>query len=67
MRAGILEDRSDRVDVVGEIRRDATLSADQRQALIRIYQSFQAENSDADESTLDADAPDPESSATTER
>ncbi|MDZ7674479.1 MAG: helix-turn-helix transcriptional regulator [Acidimicrobiales bacterium] len=44
VRAGILEDRRDEVDVVGEIRRDPSLSVDQRQALIRIYESFQAES-----------------------
>ena len=43
VRAGILEERDDAVDVVGEIRRDSSLSADQRHALIRIYQSFRAE------------------------
>lgn len=43
IRAGILEERDDAVDVVGEIRRDSSLSADQRQALIRIYQSFRSE------------------------
>lgn len=43
VRAGILEARDDSVDVVGEIRRDNSLSADQRHALIRIYQSFRAE------------------------
>jgi hypothetical protein len=31
--------------VVGEIERDPTLSADQRQALIRIYESFRSESS----------------------
>ncbi len=43
VRAGILEERDDSVDVVSEIRRDTSLSADQRQALIRIYQSFRSE------------------------
>ena len=44
VRAGILDDREGTdVDVVGEIRRDPALSPDQRQALIRIYQSFRAE------------------------
>lgn len=43
VRAGILEDRSATVDVIGEIRRDTELNADQRQALIRIYRSFRAE------------------------
>jgi transcriptional regulator with XRE-family HTH domain len=46
VRAGILEERGDPVDVIGEIRRDTSLSADQRQALIRIYQSFRAEAGD---------------------
>jgi transcriptional regulator with XRE-family HTH domain len=43
IRAGFLDDRDEPVDVIGEIRRDTTLSADQRQALIRIYRSFRAE------------------------
>jgi transcriptional regulator with XRE-family HTH domain len=43
VRAGILERRHADADVVGEIRRDTTLSADQRAALIRIYRSFRAE------------------------
>lgn len=46
VRAGILEERDGDVDVVGEIRRDSSLSADQRQALIRIYRSFRAEAGD---------------------
>lgn len=41
--AGILErDRGD-VDVIGEILRDGSITADQRQALIRVYRSFRAE------------------------
>lgn len=44
VRAGILEAREHAVDVVAEIRRDSSLSADQRHALIRIYQSFRAES-----------------------
>ena len=43
VRAGILErDRGD-VDVIGEILRDASITADQRRALIRVYRSFRAE------------------------
>jgi transcriptional regulator with XRE-family HTH domain len=43
VRAGILErDRGD-VDVIGEILRDASITADQRQALIRVYRSFRTE------------------------
>ena len=65
VRAGILEARDDAVDVVGEIRRDNSLSADQRHALIRIYQSFRAEagvplaDESADASSDDAECPDP--------
>ncbi len=59
VRAGILEERDDAVDVVGEIRRDSSLSADQRQALIRIYQSFRSE---AGAPLIDAEPPDAESS-----
>ena len=64
VRAGILDDHSETVDVIGEIRRDADLSADQRQALIRIYQSFRAESAGADAGTQPVDA---ESSGTDER
>lgn len=59
VRAGILEERNDAVDVVGEIRRDSSLSADQRQALIRIYQSFRSEAGAplaADDAASDDDA-----------
>ncbi len=48
VRAGILEDRRE-ADVVGEIERDTSLSADQRQALIRIYESFRSESSEPGE------------------
>ncbi|MGK2930520.1 MAG: helix-turn-helix domain-containing protein [Acidimicrobiales bacterium] len=47
VRAGILDDRSHTVDVVAEIRRDTTLSADQQQALIRIYEAFRAEGAES--------------------
>lgn len=77
VRAGILEERDDAVDVVSEIRRDTSLSADQRQALIRIYQSFrseagsplpddEADDGDGDERG-DESADDPEFSDATER
>ena len=65
VRAGILEARDDAVDVVGEIRRDNSLSADQRHALIRIYQSFRAEagapltDESADDGSDSAECPDP--------
>ena len=55
VRAGILErDRGD-VDVIGEILRDGSISADQRQALIRVYRSFRAETARGAE----VDEPDP--------
>src|SRR3546814_19758405 len=45
--AGILDgDRGD-VDVIGEILRDGSITADQRQALIRVYRSFRAETAGA--------------------
>ncbi len=44
VRAGILEPRGDEQDVEHEILRDATLNDRQKQALIEVYRSFQAEN-----------------------
>jgi transcriptional regulator with XRE-family HTH domain len=43
VRAGILEEREG-ADLVGEIRRDADLSEEQKKTLIRIYSSFRHEN-----------------------
>lgn len=43
VRAGILEERDD-TDLVAEIRRDPTLSEEQKKTLIRIYLSFRHEN-----------------------
>jgi transcriptional regulator with XRE-family HTH domain len=55
VRAGILErDRGD-VDVIGEILRDGSISAEQRQALIRVYRSFRAEAA----RDAEVDEPDP--------
>lgn len=43
VRAGILEhDRGD-VDVIGEILRDTSITAEQRQTLVRVYRSFRVE------------------------
>ena len=64
VRAGILEDRETAVDVVSEIRRDPHLTADQRQALVRIYRAFRAETGDA---VLEPDRSDQESSDDEER
>jgi transcriptional regulator with XRE-family HTH domain len=54
VRAGILEDRGDDVDVIGEIGRDPQLSEDQKRTLVRIYQSFRLES--AEEAEADAEA-----------
>ena len=43
MRAGIL-DEPDEIDLVSEIRRDPHLTEEQKQTLVRIYESFRNEN-----------------------
>ena len=43
VRAGILDERDDRPDVVAEIRRDPILAEDQKKTLIHIYESFRGE------------------------
>ncbi|MDQ1375174.1 MAG: hypothetical protein QOJ09_2512 [Actinomycetota bacterium] len=45
VRAGILEER-DLEDLEGEILRDQHLTEDQKQTLIKVYQSFRHENDD---------------------
>lgn len=45
VRAGILDERAEGPDLVGEILRDVTITERQKQALIEIYRSFQAETS----------------------
>jgi transcriptional regulator with XRE-family HTH domain len=45
VRAGILEER-DMEDLEGEILRDQHLTEDQKQTLIKVYQSFRHENDD---------------------
>lgn len=42
IKAGILDERPEDADVVGMIRRDATVSEKQKQILIELYQSFKA-------------------------
>ncbi len=44
VRAGILDERRDDHDLVGEILRDPFITEDQKQTLIRVYQSFRHEN-----------------------
>jgi transcriptional regulator with XRE-family HTH domain len=46
VRAGILDERDDRPDVVTEIRRDPHLTEDQKKTLIHIYESFRREHED---------------------
>jgi transcriptional regulator with XRE-family HTH domain len=46
VRAGILEERTDNLDLVGNILRDSTISERQKQALIEIYRSFQRERAE---------------------
>ena len=43
VRAGILDERDTRPDVVAEIRRDPVLTEDQKKTLIHIYESFRGE------------------------
>ncbi len=43
IRAGILEERDGDFDLVGEILRDPHITEDQKQTLIRIYESFRYE------------------------
>ncbi len=42
-RAGLLDERPEGPDLVAEILRDTTITEDHKEALIRIYRSFQAE------------------------
>src|SRR5438309_1452484 len=61
VRAGILEDRRDEQDLAGEILRDSFLTEEQKQTLLRIYQSFRLENDDKPVSPVvgaDLSAPD---------
>jgi transcriptional regulator with XRE-family HTH domain len=43
VRAGILDERDDDADLVGDILRDPTLTERQKQVLVEIYRSFQVE------------------------
>lgn len=47
VRAGILDERDSRPDVVAEIRRDPILSEDQKKTLIHIYASFRGETEES--------------------
>ena len=49
VQAGMLEPRTDDVDVVSEIRRDPSLAEDQKKTLVHIYLTFRAEHEAPDE------------------
>jgi transcriptional regulator with XRE-family HTH domain len=51
VRAGILEERTDNLDLVGNILRDRTISERQKQALIEIYRSFQRERAEEEDTS----------------
>lgn len=57
VRAGILDEPSDLVDPVSEIRRDPRVTEDQKKTLIHIYESFLHENDLERENDLDDEAP----------
>jgi len=44
VRAGILDEPNGDVDLIAEIRRDRTISDEQKKTLVRIYESFRREN-----------------------
>ena len=44
VRAGILDEPTSEADPVAEIRRDPTITEEQKKTLVRIYQSFRREN-----------------------
>jgi len=46
VRAGILEERDASDDLAGDILRDPFMSEEQKQTLVRIYESFRHENED---------------------
>jgi transcriptional regulator with XRE-family HTH domain len=56
VRAGILDEPAERIDPLGEIRRDPRLTEEQKKTLIRIYESFLREN---ELSGPPAEAPEP--------
>jgi transcriptional regulator with XRE-family HTH domain len=62
VQAGMLEPRTDAVDVVAELKRDPSLSEDQKKTLVHIYQTFRAEH-EPDEAVDQAPAEPPEGSS----
>ena len=56
VRAGILDEPAERVDPIAEIRRDPTITEEQKKTLVRIYQSFRRENELDAQQAADAEA-----------
>jgi len=52
VRAGILDEPDDSLDLIKEIRRDPQLSEEQKKTLVRIYESFRRENESAGSAAL---------------
>jgi transcriptional regulator with XRE-family HTH domain len=67
VQAGILEPRTDEVDVVGEIRRDPVLSDDQKKTLVHIYRTFRAEHPGLVEGAAPAEEAEPVEESADER
>lgn len=67
VRAGILDEPTGQVDPIAEIRRDPSITEEQKKTLVRIYQSFRRENEldDGAGSGPDggSDEPDPDGSS----
>jgi transcriptional regulator with XRE-family HTH domain len=51
VRAGILEERTDNQDLIGNILRDRSISERQKQALVEIYRSFQRERAEQEDAS----------------
>jgi transcriptional regulator with XRE-family HTH domain len=58
IRAGILEERPDGVDLVAEIRRDPWIGEEQKRTLIQIYESFRAASARVEPAAAETAAPD---------
>jgi transcriptional regulator with XRE-family HTH domain len=48
VRAGILDEPAEHLDLIREIRRDPHLNEDQKKTIVRIYESFRRENESPD-------------------
>jgi transcriptional regulator with XRE-family HTH domain len=52
VRAGILDEPDDSLDLIREIRRDPLLNEEQKKTIVRIYESFRRENEAAGSAAL---------------